>query len=116
MAIAKSRGERERLPCFWHGAPPHLLRHGRSAPAPGHQIDVRPRFEERIRRGFDPLHAWNRIEDDVLLRLRIVRRDLRQSDFTERQLRTAFGPTDGGVVGGIAVLGQLHGDTKTDRN
>src|SRR5215472_468282 len=92
-----------------------LVLSGRSAPPPAHQIDVGARLEERIGRGFDAVHARDRIEDDVLLLAGVVRRDLPQADFPKRELPSLLGPADGGVVNRVAVLGQLHGYAKPDR-
>src|SRR5215471_19067342 len=91
-----------------------LVLSGRSAPPPAHQIDVGARLEEGIGRGFDAVHAWDRIKDDVLLLAGVVRGDFRQTDFAERALRTFFRPADRGIVDRVAVLGQLHGYPKPD--
>ena len=88
---------------------------GRSAPPPAHEINIGARLEERIGRGFDALHAGDRIEDDVLLLAGVVRRDFPQADFAERELGTLLGPADRGIVSDVAVLGQLYGYAKPDR-
>ena len=75
-----------------------LVLSGRSAPPPAHQIDVGSRLEEGIGRGFDAVHSRDRIEDDVLLLAGVVRRDLPQADFAERELRALLGPADRGIV------------------
>jgi hypothetical protein len=82
------------------------LRSGRSAPPPRHEIDIGSRLEERIGRGIDAIHAWDRIEDNVLLLAGVVRSDLVQSDFAERELRTLLGPADRGIVGDVAASGE----------
>ena len=44
-----------------------LVLSGRSAPPAGHQIDIGSRLEERVGRGFDAVHARDRIEYDLSL-------------------------------------------------
>jgi hypothetical protein len=87
---------------------------GRSAPPAAHQINIGAWLEERIGRGFDAIHPRDRIEDDVLLRAGVVRRDFPQTEFAERELRTVRGPADGGIVNDVAILGQLYDDAKPD--
>src|SRR5690242_15493538 len=68
-----------------------LVLSGRSAPPPGHQIDIGSRLEERIGRGFDAVHPRDGIEDDALLLAGVVVSDFVQADFAERELRTLLG-------------------------
>src|ERR1700674_1831507 len=65
-----------------------------SAPSAGHQIDIRPRLEERIGRGIDAVHSRDGIKDDVLLLAGVVRSNLRQTDLAERELRSSLWPAD----------------------
>ncbi len=75
--------------------------------SPGHEIDIRPRLKERIGRGLDAIHSRDGIEDDVLPLACVVRSNLLQTDFAERELWTILRPADSGIVNGVAVLSQL---------
>src|SRR5215510_8024762 len=85
-----------------------------SAPPSAHQIDVGSRLEERVGRGFDSVHAWDRIKDDALLLAGVVRGDFLQANFAERALRTFLGPPHRGIVNCVVVIRQLHDYTKPD--
>src|SRR5207248_7451051 len=92
-----------------------LVLSGRSAPPAGHQIDIGSRLEERVGRGFDAVHARDRIEYDLSLLAGVVRRDFLQIDLAERELRAVLGPADGGIVDGVTFIGQLHDYAEPDR-
>jgi len=92
-----------------------LLPGRRSAPSPGHEIDIRPRLKERIGRGLDAIHSRDGIKDDLLLFPGVVRSNLLQIDFAERELRTILRPADSGIFNGVAVPRQLYFDTKPNR-
>jgi hypothetical protein len=51
----------------------------------------------------------------VLLRGRVAGCDGNDGDLAERQLDAVFGPADGGVIGGIAGIGELDDDAEPDR-
>src|SRR6266446_3418421 len=95
-------------------SPCRLVLSGCPAPPPAHQIDIGSRLEQGIGGGFDAIHPWDPIKDDVLLLAGVVRRDPVQVDFAERELRPLLGPADRGVVSGVAFLGQLYGYVKPD--
>ena len=67
---------------------------GFSAPSARHQIDVRPRLEQRVGRGRDALDARNGIENDPLLLVGIVRGNGCQTDFSERYQLAALRPAE----------------------
>src|SRR5713101_2051890 len=97
--------------CF----PLHHLRSTRSAPSPGHQIDIRPRLKERIGRGIDTVDPRNGIKNDALLLRGVVRSDCAQIYFAEGELRAILGPAKSGIISGVAVPSQLYNYTKPDR-
>ena len=51
----------------------------------------------------------------MLLLAGVVRSNLRQTDFAERELWTSLRPTDSGIIDGVAVLSQLNNDAKLNR-
>src|SRR5215813_10227586 len=71
---------------------------GFPAPSARHQINVRPRLEERISRGLDAFDARYGIENDLLLLCRIVRGDGSQTDLSECDQLTALRPADGRII------------------
>jgi hypothetical protein len=91
-----------------------VLRFGQSASPPAHQMHIGSWLEERIDQGFDAAHSRDRFEGDVLLLAGVIRSDLRQTVFTERELRAFLGPADRGIVDDVTILGQLHDYTKPD--
>src|SRR5262249_31451407 len=85
------------------------------APAPTEQIDLRAHLAERVPRRVDAIDPRDGIEDDLPpLRCRIVY-TVRQGDGAEGDLRAALRPGNAGVGHVVAVAGQLHKDTETDR-
>src|SRR5262249_50588499 len=86
-----------------------------SAPSARHQIDVRPRLEQRVGRSLDALDAWNGIENDLLLLVGIVRGNSCQNDLSKRYQLTALRPADGRIIRHVALLCQLNKDAKPHR-
>src|SRR6516165_12132940 len=77
---------------------------GFSAPSARHQIDVRPRLEQRIGRSLDAPDARNGVENDLLLLGGIVRGNGCQNDLSKRYQLTALRPADPRIIRDVAIL------------
>src|SRR5215471_6732189 len=88
---------------------------GFSAPSARHQIDIRPRLEQRVSRSLDAVDARNGVENDLLLLVGIVRGNGCQNDFSKRYQLTALRPADGRIIRDVALLCQLNEDAKPNR-
>ena len=88
---------------------------GFSAPSARHQIDVRPRLEQRVGRGLDALDARNGVENDPLLLGGVVWGNGCQTDLSELYQLAALRPADGRIIRDVAILCQLYEDAKPHR-